>query len=461
MARAGNLVLSLLLLLGLLTTSFASCEVSRGGREMEPREREEEERGRRRHRGREEKEERGYPQIELGRPREQLQSEGGRLRVWSEEIDAIRNAHVGIAELELEENGLLVPQYSDADKIAYVLQGSGKMGAVIPGAESEYRRTYIRKVQRGDVVALPKGTVYWWYNDGNERHRVLCAGDTSYGANPGRFHQFGLAGSKQARFGSVLHGFSKDTLATAWGVDEQTIQSLLERQNEAGIVKAKQKIHFPQIPERRSRREEEDERNTLKETSGPFHFEELKYSIRDEFPDFYVKNGGALNRVNCHKLPALHQIGFSAVKVSLEKNAMMAPSFVRNGHQIFYFIRGNGRVQVASGDGENVFDQEVREGTVLVIPQFFPSVKIAGDQGLEWIELVTSSSPRTTFLAGKNSVYRGIPKQVTAAAFNVDEEQLRELGRDEEEQRRRREEEERRKHQRELPAWALASLEVL
>ncbi|KAI5055875.1 hypothetical protein GOP47_0029396 [Adiantum capillus-veneris] len=54
------------------------------------------------------------------------------------------------------------------------------------------------------------------------------------------------------------------------------------------------------------------------------------------------------------------------------------------------------------------------------------------DQGLEWIELVTSSSPRTTFLAGKNSVYRGIPKQVTAAAFNVDEEQLRELGRDEE-----------------------------
>ncbi|KAI5055869.1 hypothetical protein GOP47_0029390 [Adiantum capillus-veneris] len=100
-------------------------------------------------------------------------------------------------------------------------------------------------------------------------------------------------------------------------------------------------------------------------------------------------------------------IGFSAVKVSLEKNAMMAPSFVHNGHQLFYFTRGNGRVQVASGDGENVFDQEVREGSMLVIPQFFPSVKIAGDQGLEWIKLVTSSSPRTTFLAGKNSVYRG------------------------------------------------------
>ncbi|KAI5055876.1 hypothetical protein GOP47_0029397 [Adiantum capillus-veneris] len=28
------------------------------------------------------------------------------------------------------------------------------------------------------------------------------------------------------------------------------------------------------------------------------------------------------------------------------------------------------------------------------------------DEGLEWIKLVTSSSPHTTFLAGKNSVYR-------------------------------------------------------
>ena len=36
-----------------------------------------------------------------------------------------------------------------------------------------------RRVERGDVIALPKGTIYWWYNCGKEVHRVLCAADIS------------------------------------------------------------------------------------------------------------------------------------------------------------------------------------------------------------------------------------------------------------------------------------------
>lgn len=69
---------------------------------------------------------------------------------------------------------------------------------------------------------------------------------------------------------------------------------------------------------------------------------------------------------------------------------MCAPAFVRNAHQLLYVSRGSGRIQVASGDGETVFDEEVQEGTVLVIPQFFPSLKIAGNEGMEWINLLTS-----------------------------------------------------------------------
>lgn len=61
------------------------------------------------------------------------------------------------------------------------------MGAVIT-VQGEFRRTYVRRVKKGDVIAIPRGTVYWWYNDGNQPHRVLCAGDSTFGANPGRFH---------------------------------------------------------------------------------------------------------------------------------------------------------------------------------------------------------------------------------------------------------------------------------
>lgn len=75
--------------------------------------------------------------------------------------------------------------------------------------------------------------------------------------------------------------------------------------------------------------------------------------------------------------------------ICLLQNARAAPSFVRNAHQLIYITYENGRVQVASGDGLKVFDEDVREGTVLAIPQFFPSLNIAGEQGLEWINLLT------------------------------------------------------------------------
>ena len=40
--------------------------------------------------------------------------------------------------------------------------------------------------------------------------------------------------------------------------------------------------------------------------------------------------------------------------------------------------------------------------------------------------------PTISFLAGRNSVYHGIPRQVLASAFNVEQGTLKQLGRDEE-----------------------------
>ena len=51
--------------------------------------------------------------------------------------------------------------------------------------------------------------------------------------------------------------------------------------------------------------------------------------------------------------------------------------------------------------------------------------------GIDMISLL-ASRPSISFLAGRNSVYHGIPKEVLAAAFNVDRMTLEVLGRDEE-----------------------------
>ena len=43
----------------------------------------------------------------------------------------------------------------------------------------------IRRVERGDVIVIPKGVVFWWYNDGFGRHRIFSASDTARAMSPG------------------------------------------------------------------------------------------------------------------------------------------------------------------------------------------------------------------------------------------------------------------------------------
>ena len=78
------------------------------------------------HHDREEEEEKEeWLNLDLGEPCEVLRTEGGVVRVWMHDnVDrAIRNVAVGVAELELEEDGLLLPNYANVPKVAYVTQG--------------------------------------------------------------------------------------------------------------------------------------------------------------------------------------------------------------------------------------------------------------------------------------------------------------------------------------------------
>ena len=77
------------------------------------------------HHDREEEEKEGWLNLDLGEPCEVLRTEGGVVRVWMQgNVDrAIRNVAVGVAELELEEDGLLLPNYANVPKVAYVTEG--------------------------------------------------------------------------------------------------------------------------------------------------------------------------------------------------------------------------------------------------------------------------------------------------------------------------------------------------
>ena len=78
------------------------------------------------HDDRSQKEEEECLDLDLGEPSEVLRTEGGEVRVWwwmEDETILLRNAGVGLAELELEQDGLLLPNYANVPKVAYVIQG--------------------------------------------------------------------------------------------------------------------------------------------------------------------------------------------------------------------------------------------------------------------------------------------------------------------------------------------------
>ncbi|KAI5076516.1 hypothetical protein GOP47_0008581 [Adiantum capillus-veneris] len=361
-------------------------------------------------------------ELELSFPQEEFHFEGGSLRVWRRDVITFPDKQLDVSEIIFQEDGLLLPQYADADGISYVLQGTGKLG-VVSLSESGLPQSSIRRVEQGDVLAIPKGAVFWWYNDGYGEHRIFCASDTSGGVNSGLYHQFTLAGARMDRFGGLLHGFGVEVLADAWNVDEDIVTRLLESQNGTTIVKSPRRIRLPDprgIGVHSSHGGIE-----VKQTN--FKISEFRYNLNREYPDLYVKRGGWKKGADESNLPVLRKVGMSALRVGLEPNAVEAPLYFSNANQIVYIIRGNGRIEVASNDGESILDKYVGAGTILAIPKFTPSIKVAGDGGLSFLTFLTSSRPLPSYLIGRNSFYEGIPTQVMAEAFDVDESTLLEV----------------------------------
>eukprot|EP00249_Psilotum_nudum_P017180 c26197_g1_i1 orf=151-1422(-) len=362
----------------------------------------------------------GALELELGDGEQIFQADGGSIRFWRETERALQNANVALEEIILEENALTIPKYKDAGSVCYVLEGKGVVGISHP-LQGEFRgRQRVGRVEKGDVFAVPRGVVVWLYNEGKERHRVFCALETKDELQAGQQKVFHLAGTG-GRFGGILHGFSRNVLAKAWNVDEGTVGKLLDAQKETCIVKPREHIRFPQ-----PNGEETDMINRYSEDIQEIAAQgRFVHNSESEFPDLFVRNAGWIRVINRHKLPILRGLQMSALRGNLKNEALCAPYWVLNAYQIIRVTKGRGRIQVADENGKQVLDTEAKEGSVYVIPQFYPVLKTDAGGGFEWVSFLTSDRPIPSFLAGDNSVYRGIPEEVMAAAQAVDVETIR------------------------------------
>ncbi|GAB2264174.1 hypothetical protein Droror1_Dr00026308 [Drosera rotundifolia] len=131
------------------------------------------------------------------------EGDGGSYHAWCpSKPPLLEEGNIGTAKLALEKNGFALPRYSDSAKVAYVLQGYGVAGIVLPEKEEK-----VIAIKKGNAIALPFGVVTWRYNKNDTELVVLFLGDTSKAHKAGSFTDFFLTGTS-----GIFNGFSTEFL---------------------------------------------------------------------------------------------------------------------------------------------------------------------------------------------------------------------------------------------------------
>ncbi|KAJ4967807.1 hypothetical protein NE237_014508 [Protea cynaroides] len=322
------------------------------------------------------------------------------------------------------------------------------------GGESRRSRSdqhqKIQHYREGDIIAIPAGVAHWCYNNGDiplVTVSVYDTGNTNANQLDQNLRRFQIAGNQQrqsrwsydqSRRGqqrqreanSLFNGFDVEILADVFGVSTETARRLQNRDDLSGhIIRVESGLRHVARPPRREREEDQPwswrPDNGLEESICTMRIRE---NIGDpERADIYSPEAGRLTTLNSLKLPILNQLQLSAQRGVLYRNSIHAPQWHTNAHSIIYVTRGNARVQIVGNYARPVFNGELREGQLLVIPQNFAVVKESGDEGFEWISFKTNGNPITSHLAGKTSVLRGMPADVLANAFGISRDEANRL----------------------------------
>ncbi|KAK7355926.1 hypothetical protein VNO80_15190 [Phaseolus coccineus] len=151
----------------------------------------------------------------------------------------------------------------------------------------------------------------------------------------------------------------------------------------------------------------------------------LQHNVaRASSADFYNPKAGRVYNLNSLSLPALQQIGLSAQYVVLYKNGIYSPHWNLNANSVIYVIRGQGHVRVVNSVGIAVFDDELKKGQLLVVPQNFMVAEEAGEQGFEYVVFKTNHNAMTSYL---KETFRALPAEVIANIYKLPQSEVREL----------------------------------
>ncbi|URE26691.1 glutelin [Musa troglodytarum] len=299
---------------------------------------------------------------------------------------------------------------------------------------------------RGDIIALPAGVAYWSYNNGEAAVVAITTFDTSSSANQlDRQHrEFLLAGRErlveqgsqievrlpQIKGNNLLSGFELDPLAEALGVDRELVRKIQNPDDRRGeIVLVTSGLQVLQASrqseqlarEREVRQECQEGRGCQSNVLEAYCTMKIRQNIGDPSrADYFNPRAGRITTLNSQKLPILRFVQMSAVRALLRPNAIRSPHWNVNAHSIVYALRGYSRVQVVGHRGQTVFVGELRQGQLLVVPQYFAMMFQAQRETFEWVSIKTNDNAMTSAL-------RGMPVEVLMNSYCISREEAMQL----------------------------------
>ncbi|KAK4401953.1 Kinetochore protein NUF2 [Sesamum angolense] len=293
---------------------------------------------------------------------------------------AIPQAKVAAGKLVLRPRGFAPPHYSDTFKIGYVAQGTCTVGLVSPNDPQEK----VLVISKGDAIPVHIGAISWWFNGGDSDFTIIFLGESSQSYSPGQFDYFFLTGPI-----GVLAAFSPEFITKIFHLKESETKKLVQRQTNPFLVKLGKEINMPS-------------QSNCDTREYVFNLDDLLSSGVN-----YAEN-----------FPLLDKIGLSASLVKLEPNSILNPSYNVNGSQINLCLK---RQWSGSNHGPKwyrVLDADAQEDQAFVVPKFFAATQLAGEDGMEFFSLSTSSKPIVGQLAGKESAWKALSSPVLQAALN-------------------------------------------
>ncbi|XP_057426694.1 legumin type B-like [Lotus japonicus] len=140
--------------------------------------------------------------------------------------------------------------------------------------------------------------------------------------------------------------------------------------------------------------------------------------------DLYNPRAGRISDINSLTLPILRFLGLSAEYVNLYQNGIYGPHWNINANSIIYVVRGRGRVRIVNCQGQAVFNDELRKGQLLVVPQNFVVAQQAQDEGFEYVVFKTNARAAVSHV---KQVFRATPAEVLSNAFGIRQRDISDL----------------------------------